>query len=121
MSITAGVLFGTTFVLPTALKEGIVGDHHSSDIMDYVFSHFLGIFITSTLALFIYLEIKREKSFTPLSIIVPAIWSGVIWGIAQVAWFQANLDLGFSVAFPMVASLPGVIGLAIGICCFKES
>lgn len=120
MSITAGGLFGTTFVLPTALKEGIVGDHHSSDIMDYVFSHFLGIFITSTLALFIYLGIKREKSFTPLSIIVPAIWSGVIWGIAQVAWFQANLDLGFSVAFPMVASLPGVIGLAIGICCFKE-
>jgi hypothetical protein len=29
---------------------------------------------------------------------------------AQVAWFQANLDLGFSVSFPVIASLPGVIG-----------
>ncbi|CAK9087226.1 Transmembrane protein 144 homolog [Durusdinium trenchii] len=120
MSIIAGSLFGTTFVLPVALKEGSLGGHHSAYIMDYVFSHFIGIFLTSTTALLIYVGTMRKNAYTPCNIVVPAIWSGVIWGIAQVAWFQANLDLGFSVAFPVVASLPGVIGLVIGICCFKE-
>ncbi|CAK9058936.1 unnamed protein product [Durusdinium trenchii] len=110
MSIIAGSLFGTTFVLPVALKEGSLGGHHSAYIMDYVFSHFIGIFLTSTTALLIYVGTMRKNAYTPCNIVVPAIWSGVIWGIAQVAWFQANLDLGFSVAFPVVASLPGVIG-----------
>ena len=54
MSIIAGSLFGTTFVLPVALKEGSLGGHHSAYIMDYVFSHFIGIFLTSTTALLIY-------------------------------------------------------------------
>lgn len=120
MSIAAGVLFGTTFVLPVALKEGSLGGHHSPYIMDYVFSHFIGIFMTSSTALTIYVAIRQKKSYMPCNIIVPAIWSGMIWGVAQVAWFQANLDLGFSVAFPVIASLPGIIGLAIGVCCFKE-
>lgn len=65
----------------------------------------------------------------PRKLVMPAIASGILWGVAQVAWFQANLDarpdisctsmdfdgfskdLGFSVAFPVIASLPGVIGL----------
>ena len=37
-------------------------------------------------------------------------WSTGPIPAAQVAWFQANLDLGFSVSFPVIASLPGVIG-----------
>ena len=38
------------------------------------------------------------------------VWSTGPIPAAQVAWFQANLDLGFSVSFPVIASLPGVIG-----------
>ena len=120
MSISAGILFGTTFVLPTALRGGILGGHHSPFIMDYVFSHFIGIFLTSTIAMMIYVSIRGKKSYMPRSIIIPAIWAGVIWGVAQVAWFQANLDLGFTVSFPVVASLPGIIGLAVGVLCFNE-
>ncbi|CAL1160128.1 unnamed protein product, partial [Cladocopium goreaui] len=55
----------------------------------------------------------EKKSYAPRSLVIPALSSGVIWGIAQVAWFQANLDLGFSVSFPVIA-------LLIGICCFGE-
>lgn len=120
MAIVAGTLFGTTFVLPTDLLQGDFGKHHSRSIMDYVFSHFIGIFLMAVFALLLYVAIRGKKSYTPRSLVIPALWSGVIWGIAQVAWFQANLDLGFSVSFPVIASLPGVIGLLIGICCFGE-
>ena len=37
-------------------------------------------------------------------------WSSTGQANAQVAWFQANMDLGFSVSLPVNASLPGVIG-----------
>lgn len=120
MAMLAGTLFGTTFVLPTDLLQGDFGKQHSRSIMDYVFSHFTGIFLMAAFALMCYVAIRGKKSYTPRSLVIPALSSGVIWGIAQVAWFQANLDLGFSVSFPVIASLPGVIGLLIGICCFGE-
>lgn len=120
MAVVAGTLFGTTFVLPTDLLQGDFGNQHSKSIMDYVFSHFTGIFLMAAFALVLYAAIRRKSCYTPLRLVMPALSSGVIWGIAQVAWFQANLDLGFSVSFPVIASLPGVIGLLIGICCFGE-
>ena len=37
-----------------------------------------------------------------------ATWQ--VWAIAQTAWFVANASLGMAVAFPIVTSLPGIIG-----------
>ena len=56
----------------------------------------------------------------PRQLVLPSLVSGVIWGIAQVAWFQANISLGFAIAFPIIASLPGFIGLLIGFCFLGE-
>ena len=36
------------------------------------------------------------------------------------AWFRANIDLGFAIAFPIIGSLPGIIGLLIGLCFLGE-
>eukprot|EP00438_Fugacium_kawagutii_P022482 Skav229689 [mRNA] locus=scaffold3722:170989:179107:- [translate_table: standard] len=83
MAILAGSLFGTTFVLPTDLAQGDFGPLHSDVIMDYVFSHFIGIFLMAVFALVIYVAIRGKKSYTPRSLVLPAIWSGIIWGIAQ--------------------------------------
>lgn len=120
MALVAGVLFGTTFNLPTALMEGRFGEDHSKDIMDYVFSHFLGIFVAASAAMVVYSGVRRERRYMPRRMILPAIASGVLWGIAQVSWFQANTDLGFSVAFPIIGSLPGVVGLIVGMVFFGE-
>ena len=120
MALFAGLLFGTTFDLPTALMQGTFGEDHSKMIMDYVFSHFCGIFGTASLALVIYAAVLRKRRHMPRRMILPAIASGVLWGIAQVAWFQANIDLGFAVAFPIIGSLPGIVGLIIGMACFGE-
>ena len=79
MAMVAGTLFGTTFVLlgfdecsssrnspshgslggicprlPTDLVQGDFGKQHSRSIMDYVFSHFIGIFLMAVFALVCY-------------------------------------------------------------------
>mmetsp|Transcript_93140 Transcript_93140/g.221569 ORF Transcript_93140/g.221569 Transcript_93140/m.221569 type:complete len:359 (+) Transcript_93140:46-1122(+) len=120
MALLAGVLFGMTFDLPTGLMQGNFGSDHSSCIMDYVFSHFCGILCAALVALVIYGAARREKCYMPLRMVWPAIASGVLWGIAQVAWFQANIELGFSVAFPIIGSLPGIVGLVIGVAFLGE-
>jgi len=120
MALVAGVFFGTTFDLPTALMEGRFGDDHSGAIMDYVFSHFCGIFAAASAALVVYSAVMRERRYMPRRMILPAIASGILWGIAQVAWFQANIDLGFSVAFPIIGSLTGIVGLIVGMAFFGE-
>ncbi|CAL1170487.1 unnamed protein product, partial [Cladocopium goreaui] len=98
MAILAGVLFGSTFDLPMDLKNGIFGPDHSQHIMDYVLSHFIGIFAAASFALTVYIKVRGKKSQLPRQLIVPSLVSGVIWGIAQVAWFQANIEAssGFS-------------------------
>ena len=120
MAILAGVLFGSTFDLPMDLKNGIFGPDHSQHIMDYVFSHFIGISAAASFALTVYITVRGKKSQLPRQLIVPSLVSGVIWGIAQVAWFQANIEVGFAIAFPIIGSLPGIIGLFIGCCCLGE-
>ncbi|CAE7260433.1 TMEM144 [Symbiodinium natans] len=120
LAMVAGIFFGTTFDLPTDLSEGNFGPGHSSRVLDYVWSHFLGIFATAILALAAYVAVMRRKSYMPKALILPAVASGVLWAIAQVAWFQANASLGYAIAFPIIASLPGILGLFIGTCFFGE-
>lgn len=117
MAVAAGILFGYTFdpAVELAQHEG-----HSSDQMDFVWSSFAGIVLTGNIALVIYVMVRGEKSYTPRAVVWPAIASGAIWGIAQIAWFKANEALSLVVAFPIVSSLPGIIGLLLGVCCLGE-
>jgi glucose uptake protein GlcU len=56
----------------------------------------------------------------PGKLIFPSILSGLIWAVGMVAWFQANVELGYTVAFPIVGSLPGIIAIFIGLCFLGE-
>mmetsp|Transcript_73733 Transcript_73733/g.175775 ORF Transcript_73733/g.175775 Transcript_73733/m.175775 type:complete len:235 (+) Transcript_73733:2-706(+) len=120
LATLAGVLFGATFKLPQDLLQGQIGQNHSRYSLDYVFSHFLGIFVTAALALVIYIAVRRRRSYVPPKIVFPAMCSGMIWAIGTVARFEANGALGFSVTFPIISSLPSILALIIGVCCFGE-
>ena len=50
----------------------------------------------------------------PAQCVLPAFASGLMWGVAQVCWFVANNRLSFSVSFPIMSSLPGLVGAAWG-------
>jgi glucose uptake protein GlcU len=49
-----------------------------------------------------------------------AFISGVMWGIAQACWFLANDALGFSIAFPIICTGPGLVSALWGIFLFGE-
>lgn len=43
-----------------------------------------------------------------------------MWGVAQICFFVANERLSFSVSFPIVTSVPGLIGALWGVLVFGE-
>ena len=120
MAVLAGILFGTMFDLPQDLMQGKFGPCHSHCALDYVFSHFLGIFVAAAVALLMYIMVRRRRSYVPLRLVLPAMCSGMIWAVGTVAWFEANGELGFSVTFPIISSLPSILALLIGFCFFGE-
>ena len=121
MALLAGVLFGCSFD-----PAQYVIDHDydgSDDSLNYVFPHYCGILLTSwayTILYTMYLNFQGKDLFVNTKCLVPATISGVLWGIAEIAWFVANGRLGFSVSFPIITSGPGLVGALWGVLVFKE-
>lgn len=121
LAIIAGLLFGSNFDPPQLLQdEGNRGQDHSTDPFDYVLSHFCGILLLGVLVLAVYIPVMGQQRHTPLEIVMPAVFAGVLWAIAQVAWFKANEELSMVVAFPIISTLPGFMSIAIGMAFFGE-
>lgn len=121
MACCAGILFGTTF----NPAQWVIDNRHDGEdnSLDYVFPQFCGILIASwtyTMIYFIIKQIKDEEPFVNPKCVLPATLSGLLWGVATVAWFYANGQLGFSVAFPVITSGPGFLGNLYGIFLFNE-
>jgi glucose uptake protein GlcU len=111
-----GLLFGLSFT-PTQYERNHGGTNR---MFDYVFSHFCGIFATSTAILLVYCAYKRNQPVVNPALFLPAFCSGVIWAIAQVSWFIAIQNLQMVVANPIVTSLPSIVAGFWGIVVFKE-
>merc|ERR1712137_18724 len=88
--------------------------------LDYVFSHFCGIWCTSLVCLIVYKIKNGGEAYHPLNIVIPPMVSGIAWGIAQVAWFKANAALSYCIAFPIICTCPGYLSVFWGITIFGE-
>jgi len=117
MAVVAGVLFGNTFSPPDWIKKN---DHGPAYDLDYIFSHFTGIFATSTFWFICYCAYMRGSPMINNRLVLPAMLSGVMWAIAQTMWFLANGALSVSVAFPLITSGPGIISAMWGVFVFGE-
>ena len=96
---------------------------HSPDSIDYVFSHFSGIFLTSSVYFIMYLVYHHFQGTTPYikpELTLPAFMSGFGWAIADIAWFVGNDNLSLAVAFPVITSGPGLVGAMWGVFLFGE-
>lgn len=108
MAVVAGTLYGFNFTPVIAYK-----DNHpsaSQNGLDYVFAHFCGILLSSTGYLIIYCLVMRNKPRIYNQAILPGIISGVMWGIADMAWFVANDKLSETISFPIITTGPAMIG-----------
>lgn len=54
--------------------------------LSYVFAHYCGIFLTSSIFLIVYVLYKRNRPFVNNRSILPAYITGTMWAIAQTAW-----------------------------------
>ena len=73
--------------------------------MDYVFAHFTGILVTSTIYMLIYSAAMMNKPRIYPEVILPGFMSGVMWAIADIGWFIANDTLSQPISFPIITSV----------------
>jgi hypothetical protein len=80
---------------------------HSADGLDYVFSHFCGIFLTTLCYFVLYCAGKSAAGQKPElpPCVLPAFLSGLMWGVAQVGLFTpGTVDFpGLDSALPRVS------------------
>jgi hypothetical protein len=117
-AIVAGILFGLNFVPVIYIQDNCANVSH--DGLDYVFAHFSGIFATSTVYLAIYCAVMRNHPRVYPRVILPGFVSGILWGIADICWFIANDALSPPISFPIITSLPAIIGALWGMIAFAE-
>ena len=117
MALVAGLLFGNTFTPVNYLHENGLGP---TAPLDYIFSHYTGIFATSTFWFVCYCAYMRGSPRINPRITLPGMLSGVMWAIAQTCWFIANDALSVSVSFPIVTSGPGIVSAMWGVFVFSE-
>jgi len=120
MAIGSGLLYGGNFTPPTYMQDhhqGPDGDH----VLSYVFSHFTGIFMTSTFWFVVYCCVMKSNPRINPRLVLPGFVSGIMWAIANTCWFIANNALhGMSIAFPIITSGPGIISALWGVFVFAE-
>ncbi|XP_072440367.1 transmembrane protein 144-like isoform X2 [Chiloscyllium punctatum] len=125
LAVTAGLLYGSSFVpviyiKNQALKNETEYKNASQFDLDYVFAHFSGIFLTSTVYFLIYCAIMKNRPKVYPKAVLPGFVSGVMWAIANCCWFLANDFLSAVVSFPIITAIPGFIAALWGVLVFKE-
>ena len=117
-SLIAGTCYGLNFLPTTWIQQHKKGA--SPNGLDYVFNQFCGILAASILYFLIYCVWKGNKPQVNPQIIGPGFISGVMWAVAQSCWFVANVQLGYSAAFPIILIGPGLIGSLWSVFLFKD-
>jgi len=120
MALFSGFFFGSNFDIPVMLQQQGPSMGHSANPMDYAFSHYCGILAMSAVCVLVYVGYMRKEAFVKTEIILPAIASGVMWGVGQAAWFKANQLLSLSITFPIINTLAPLIGTFWGAAFFGE-
>lgn len=125
LAVISGILYGCTFVPVIYIKDhskrndSIYAGASQNDV-DYVFAHFSGIFLTSTIYFLVYcIAMKNQPRLYPEAVL-PGFLSGLLWGIATCCCFIANHSLSAVVSFPIITAGPGFIAALWGVFMFKE-
>uniref|UniRef100_A0A8D0HAQ7 Transmembrane protein 144 n=1 Tax=Sphenodon punctatus TaxID=8508 RepID=A0A8D0HAQ7_SPHPU len=109
LAVIAGILYGSSFVPVLYIKDhsqrnGTIFKGASQFDLDYVFAHFSGIFLTSTIYFLIYCTAMKNNPRVYPQVIIPGFVSGVLWAIATCCWFIANHYLSAVVSFPIITA-----------------
>ena len=73
--------------------------------MDYVFAHYTGILVCSTVYMLIYSAVMKNNPRVYPAVVLPGFVSGVMWAVANIGWFIANDALTQPISFPIITSV----------------
>nr|CAD2171365.1 unnamed protein product [Meloidogyne enterolobii] len=88
--------------------------------LNYIFSHYFGVFIGATCIFIGYSIIKRNHPIVNPKIILPSLLSGAIWGCGMMCLFLSNDLLTQTVSYPILITIPGCVASIWSIFYFKE-
>ncbi|KAM6220645.1 transmembrane protein 144 [Rhynchocyon petersi] len=125
LAVISGILYGCTFVPIIYIKDHSKRNDStyagaSQYDLDYVFAHFSGIFLTSTVYFLVYCTAMKNSPKLYPEAVLPGFLSGTLWAIATCCWFVANHSLSPVVSFPIITAGPGLIAAMWGVFMFKE-
>uniref|UniRef100_A0A7E4VZK1 Transmembrane protein 144 n=1 Tax=Panagrellus redivivus TaxID=6233 RepID=A0A7E4VZK1_PANRE len=118
MSVALGILHG--FMMTPIVYIQDTDSNASQNVLDYVFSHYCGVFTFSTLYFFAYTLVMRGKPYIHAELVLPSILYGILWSVAMVLFFISNHKLSQTVSYPITARLPAIIGALTDVFFYKS-
>ena len=121
LAITTGAIFGLVFNPSTYIQDHL--DKYpdaTKNGLHYVYAMYSGILISSVFYYVAYIAYKRNRPYLHVRSVLPALISGMMWGVAQAGFLVANSVLSQAISFPLVMIGPGTIATLWSIFYFKD-
>jgi len=119
LAIFSGLLYGVNLVPMTLWQQKEKSAGHTPGALDFVISHFTGIYLFSTVLFLGYNVVQRPPQVFPQSIL-PSYISGAMWGIAQCGLMAATGILNYTIGFPIGSAGPLVVSSLWSVLYFRE-
>ena len=116
LALFSGLFYGqsNTPVLYTLQRND------SKNLLDYLFSYYTGILITTFVYVIIYCALKKNRPIVYSNILLPGIASGWMWACANICYFLATGILSQAISFPISQCMPPVVSTLWSIFVYKE-
>ena len=118
LSVSAGICVSLTYAPYLYVIDRYV--NVSKNGLDYVFSMFTGVLISSFVYFIIYCLFKKNRPYVNPSSILPGCANGWIWGIGVCCFQFSNSVLSQAITFPIALGLQSLFGVLYGVFLFRE-
>jgi glucose uptake protein GlcU len=120
LSIASGSLLGFQYLPIELLKKCDDDDVFSCHGLPYSFGMFVGILLASTFWFILYCIIMKFNPRINPKLTVPAIISGILFGIGNVSWILSNEFVGLPISFPIITAGASIVSCTWGVLVFRE-
>ncbi|KAI6195774.1 hypothetical protein M3Y94_01027300 [Aphelenchoides besseyi] len=120
-AILSGILYGGVQVPIIAIQDNPdMYPNAPKQSLPYIFSHYCGIMITSTVAFVLYTIFKKNRPETNSTIALPAFISGLMWATGMCTTIVCTEKMSQSIAGPISAMVPGTVAAIWSVFYFRE-
>lgn len=123
LAVVSGMLYGVNMLPMTLWVQDQKKEGHNPGPLDFVFSHFTGIYLYSTVVFMVYAiynAIHRRPPKIYPAAIFPSMIGGAMWGVAQCGLMSATQILGYAVGFPIGSAGPLLVSSTWSVAYFRE-